>query len=217
MSQYQPNAAPGRSFIEKINLKFSNLSLSSSMSNFTEKDGSNEDETLIHNAFVAFYDTKGELYPDWLGVKKTHDRNPARPQTSTGTSSNSNSNSSYQPVRASYNSVHLAPTSTPPHSRENLYSESPEQEGRPTYTRRSNSRLQEMYNKSRQQSIPGASYNAHSQTSLGQRPAVPVRTNTAGQRLRDRVLNGSPQNGSQGSRSESPQGNEASRATWGRN
>lgn len=215
MSQYQPNAAPGRSFIEKINLKFSNLTVSSATS-FTEKDGSTDDDTLIHNAFVAFFDKRNEEYPEWLGAKpRARPNRPySRDSTETGSTYHPNQrssqhsadqshfNPSYQsnqfvPVRAAYNSPQSVPQETSSrleasHSRLSSGEEK-------TYTRRSNSRLQEMYNKSRHNS----GYNARSLLTQPSGSPAASRSNSAGQRLRDRVLNGDPSaNGT--------------RPTWGR-
>lgn len=206
MSQFQPNAAPGRSFISKINLKFSNLSLLASQASFSEKDGSTESDTLIHNAFVKFFDQNGEPYPDWLGVEIPARAAGRQKQVSTyqPVQTSNYLSQQYQPVRASYNSATLQGSYSPQqgHSRQGSESSESETGG---YTRRSSSKLQEMYNKSRQQSIPGAGYNAQQSTS---------RHNLTGGslRLRDRIMNSSPtQNGN---RYESQGG---SRATWGRN
>lgn len=191
MSQYQPNAAPGRSFIEKINLKFSNLAISSSASTYHEKDGNADDETLIHNAFVNFFDKRGEPYPEWLGVKtpppraarskSAYDTQSGYFNTHLSNQSANYSTSQYQPVRASYNSVNLAQSY---HLTQSTSSHNSSEGEEKTYTRRSNSRLQEMYNKSRQNSALGYS----SQGSAQQAPSA-SRANSS-QRLRDRVLNG---------------------------
>lgn len=180
MSQYQPNAAPGRSFISKINSKFSNLSISNT---FTEKDGSTPEDTIIHNAFVRFFSENNERYPEWLGVKST--QNDARSgQREYQHQSLSNAASRYQPVRASYNSSHLAQLQSsfsPTHSRHSLTGSGEEK----SQVRRSNTRLQEMYNRTRQQSAPGGGY------SLAQ-PLASSRTNSTSSRLRDRLMNASP-------------------------
>lgn len=216
MSQFQPNAAPGRSFISKINLKFSNLSLLASQATFSEKDGNSETDTLIHNAFVRFFDQRGEPYPEWLGVEvpaRSAGRQKQQSATSSFQPSQSGLSLQYQPVRASYNSTHLqqhlqqsfSPQQTASHSRQGSQGSENETGG---YTRRSSSRLQEMYNKSRQQSVPGAGYNALQSTSRHNL------TGTVGSlRLRDRIMNSSPtQNGT---KYDSP--TNGSRATWGRN
>lgn len=216
MSQFQPNAAPGRSFISKINLKFSNLTLLTTQSSYSEKDGNSEDETLIHQAFVRFFDERNEPYPEWLGVQVPA-RNSARARLLNSTdkylsSQASASLSQYQPVRTSYNSpsqpASSLPQQTPTHSRQSSQSDSLDSEER-GYTRRSNSRLQQMYNKSRQQSIPGAGYNA--QQSTTSRPTLTG--GSASLRLRERLMNASPteNNGRYDSLSN------GSRATWGRN
>lgn len=156
MSQFQPNAAPGRSFIERINSKFSNLKLSEK---FTESDGSTEDDTLIHNAFVRFFDSRQEPYPEWLGAKSTDAGKQYLSPWLTLT---------LQPVRASYNAHPVTPSHVE------------EEEERPTTSRARSSRLQELYQKSRQQSS----------TSTPTRPLGVSRTNTAGTRIRERVMNG---------------------------
>lgn len=218
MSQFQPNAAPGRSFISKINLKFSNLSLLKVLTSYSDKDGNTEDDTLIHNAFVRFFDEQGQPYPEWLGVSAS--KSAARPtqasrnnsasgsQSAHGNSSTSGNYSGsqttqYQPIRTSYNSNSAANL---PQYTSQSHSETADSEER-GYTRRSSSKLQEMYNKSRKQSIPGAGYNA-------QQTVQPTsRQNLLGSlRLRDRIINGSLSQG--GGRYESLGG---SRASWGRN
>lgn len=216
MSQFQPNAAPGRSFISKINLKFSNLSLLKVLSSYSDKDGSTDDDTLIHNAFVRFFDERGEPYPEWLGVSVPARSAARQARTAAGNystfqpTSGSQATSAlaqYQPVRASYNSSNSASTYQPQqtHSRQNSNADSADDER--GYTRRSNSRLQEMYNKSRQQGIPGAGYNAQQA-----QPSTSRQNLTASLRLRDRIMNGSP---TQGGRYDSPPS--GSRASWGRN
>lgn len=209
MSQFQPNAAPGRSFISKINLKFSNLSLLKVLSSHSDKDGSTENDTLIHNAFIRFFDERGQPYPEWLGVSASS-RPATRPIQPTSQSYSASQTTSslgqYQPIRTSYNS-NTSPTFLPQHSRLSSIPDSAESDER-VYTRRSSSRLQEMYNKSRQQSIPGAGYNAQPTQQPKSRQNL-----TAGGRLRDRVMNGSTSQG--GGRYESP--TSGSRASWGRN
>lgn len=215
MSQFQPNAAPGRSFISKINLKFSNLTILSSLPSNSEKDGKTDDDTLIHHAFVRFFDQRGEPYPEWLGVEVPA-RSSARhkQQSSAGgytTSHSAASLSQYQPVRTNYNSPNLSSSflsqQTSTYSRHNSLPDSADRE-EIGYTRRSSSRLQEMYNKSRQQSIPGAGYNVQQSTSRQN-----LTGNVASLRLRERLMNGTPTQ-SNGSHESSTGG---SRATWGRN
>lgn len=217
MSQYQPNAAPSRSFIEKINSKFSSLSVSSSLHHHTDKDGSSEDDTLIHKAFVNFYESRGEPFPEWLGVKRKSSRGNKH-----GTSAKSsqtqvslaNSNSQFQPVRASYNSLDLEPKNNSPapvlggYSRQNSVLES--EGGEKSYTRRTNSKLQEMYNKSRQQSVAASAYSMLSQQShysSHSQPSPAARTNSSasGNRIRERVMNGS-----------SFSGDSSARPSWGK-
>lgn len=204
MSQYQPNVAPNRSFIEKINSKFSGLSVSGSLSSSSEHDGSSDDQTLIHKAFVKFFDSNNEPYPDWLGVK--HPQNPrqhsegyANGGAHASRGSMDYQNSQYQPVRASYNS-----TSHRQELRDNdggdiaRASSLPAAGSQGGYTRRTNSRLQEMYQKSRQKAPMDLSNNGIPQPSLG------GRNNSTSQMRRDRVLN------SRSSQLDEP------RASWGR-
>lgn len=223
-----------KNFLSKIkenySSKFSNLSLTSSIQNIShhsDHDGNSEDDTLIHNAFVKYFDGKSEPYPEWLGVK-------TQQQSSRPTNVNSNYRSEYQPVYSNYNS---GGQGTSQYSSQNQYSGSqyqPQQSyqqpqvsqstqqpadvepQRPAYTPRSSSRLQDMYNKSRQQSIPGSGYNTQSY------PAGPVRTNssTTGSRLRERMLNSSPSmtglNQASSSSNSNTGSSNSSRATWGR-
>ncbi|KAM9902108.1 hypothetical protein OXX79_004134 [Metschnikowia pulcherrima] len=212
MSQYQPNAAPGRSFIEKINSKFSSLSVSSSLHHHTDKDGSSEDDTLIHKAFVNYFESKGEPFPEWLGVKENtrtkRGSNSATTRNSESRFSPANGNSQFQPVRASYNSPELTQSSQSPsqaiHGRQNSVTDSEGEEK--SYTRRQNSRLHALYNKSRQQSLPGSGYSSSGQISQQIPSGQPAasRSNSSGQRIRDRVMHGGSYSG------------ESSKPTWGK-
>lgn len=198
MSQYQPNAAPGKSFISKINSKFSNMSISLHL----EKDGSTEDDTLIHNAFVKFFDSQGQGYPEWLGVKSSN--SSASPYGQQRYGQPDYLQLKYQPVRASYNSQSYSPQEQAS-SRPSLggqwlqQSQSPPAEDRPAYTRRSSSKLQDMYQRLRasagSQGSPGAPARS---TSAG---ASTARSTAAGQRLREKMMNGPTTN---------------TRPTWGR-
>lgn len=194
MSQYQPNATPGRSFIEKINSKFSSLSVSSTLQQHVEKDGNSEDDTLIHKAFVKFFDERNEPYPEWLGVKNDKRASRGARRYADGDNlrhlggySPTAAQSQFQPVRASYNSVNLGQSgpSSASHSRQGSLASSEGEEK--SYTRRTNSRLQAMYNKSRQQSVPGAGYLV---LQLLPHPSQTVGRTSTSQRLRDRVMNG---------------------------
>ncbi|PVH16459.1 uncharacterized protein CXQ87_004750 [Candidozyma duobushaemuli] len=199
MSQYQPNAAPGKSFISKINSKFSTMAISS----HTEKDGSTEDDTLIHNAFVKFFDEQGQGYPEWLGTKNQNGAQPYR--------GSYQEQSKYQPVRASYNSTPSASTNysnnsanytatnpatasqTGPRPTSGGYSSSDE---RPAYTRKSSSKLQDMYQRSR---ASAGSQGSPSAPGRSQSSGSTPRSTAAGQRLREKMMNGS-----------------SARPTWGR-
>ncbi|CAG89173.1 DEHA2F10692p [Debaryomyces hansenii CBS767] len=243
-NQQENESGIQKNFLSKIKQnysnKFSNISLSSSIQNMSihsDHDGNSEDDTLIHNAFVKYFDSKGEPYPEWLGVK-TKEQN-SRPSNS---NSNSHYRSEYQPVYSSYNSggqgasqnqqnqnsgtrsqapSYFQPQHTPHNASQNTSQHAPQhvpeaEPQRPTYTPRSSSRLQDMYNKSRQQSIPGSGYNTQSY------PSGPLRTNssTTGSRLRERMLNTSPSmNGlNQATKNNNPNTDSSgnSKATWGR-
>lgn len=197
MSQYQPNAAPGRSLISKINSKFSNMSIS----HHVEKDGSSEDDTLIHNAFVKFFDSRGQAYPEWLGVAKSKTSNSA-PQLRYAQPDYLLLK--YQPVRADYNSTpepnSYAPKDTRPSSTgQALQASSSPSEERPGYTRRSNSRLQDMYQRLRASAGSQVSPSTPGRSSSGSAPTA--RTTAAGQRLREKMMGGPS----------------SSAPTWGRN
>lgn len=238
-NQQENESGIQKNFLSKIKQnysnKFSNLSLSSSIQNISihsDHDGNSEDDTLIHNAFVKYFDGKGESYPEWLGVKTNQ-------PSSRPSNSNSNYRSEYQPVYSSYNSSGQGAnqnkqsqysgnrTQTSSYFQPQQASQQQQQQQqqpvpvpevesqRPAYTPRSSSRLQDMYNKSRQQSIPGSGYNTQSY------PSGPSRTNssTTGSRLRERMLNASPSmNGLNASANNNSNtdysGN--SKATWGR-
>ncbi|CCE83529.1 Piso0_004107 [Millerozyma farinosa CBS 7064] len=215
-SRYENGSSEQKNFFAKIkenySSKFSNLSLSSPMqhiSNFSEHDGNSDDDTLLHNAFVKYFDQKGEPYPDWLGVNSQNSSNVSK--------INQYQNSPYQPVYSNYNSNSTQPQHSASHvPRQNNTpnaNEAPEEAypQRPTYIPRKSSRLQDMYNRSRQQAIPGSGYNSQIH-----QPA-PTRSNsssTTGSRLRERMFNASANTYSN---SGSPSNNEsAGRATWGR-
>lgn len=244
MNQYQQENATGeqKNFLSKIkqnySSKFSNLSLSSGIPNMSshDHDGSTEDDTLVHNAFVKYFDSKGEAYPEWLGVKT-----PAQNTRTNHQNSSAYRNSEFKPVYANYNSEPQAqpmqqnqqynqqnnqnqykPTSNrtqqaqPQEFQEQQQEQMEPEPQRPAYTPRSSSRLQDMYNKSRQQSIPGSGYNTQPF------PGGPARTNsssTTGSRLRERMLNASPSmNGLNHARanSNSSAGSSNTKATWGK-
>lgn len=191
MSQYQPNAAPGKSFISKINSKFSKMSIL----HHTEKDGSSEDDTLIHNAFVKFFDDTNQPYPDWLGVKNATNQAGRRVDYL---------GAEYQPVRANYNLAGSVSSYQPTHTRQSgsqshshshslSQSQSPTQSQQsldqpvrpPTYTRRSNSKLQDLYQKLRQTGAPTSGRYTTEQPQV-----APGARNAAGLRLRERMMNG---------------------------
>lgn len=226
--QYQTGSAPGtgaaatqgqgrsadeqKTFLSKIkqnySAKFGNLSLTSSIqrvSNYVDKDGDSEMDTLIHKAFVMYFDERGEAYPEWLGMPPPRaNRAGAGGSGAYGGSysapgtSGAGAGSRFQPVYSSYNSPAPAPSSAPASgpsgpsgagagpsagpSGANLDRPLPST-NQSAYKPRSSSRLQDMYNKSRQQHTPGGGYNTVNQG--------PNRTNssTSGSRLRERMMN----------------------------
>lgn len=192
MSQFQPNAAPGKSFISKINSKFLSLSLSSTIQTIhSDKDGSTPDTTLIHQAFVNYFNQRNEPYPAWLGEEVPPPRaNRLAPSYPSQQALYLPRNQSqYQPVRANYNT-----------QRSELPPSDQDVSRKPSYTPRS-SKLLDLYNKSRQQAVPGAGYNVQLS-----------RANSTGgstTRLRDRVYNSPSMNGLN-------QAAGSSKPTWGR-
>ncbi|KAI5969995.1 MSO1 [Candida margitis] len=160
---------------ENYSTRFANLSLSSPV----EKDGSTEDDTLIHRAFVKYYESKGLPYPDWLGVKTfdqqhSNQQQPAygRSQSySTGANNGGghayrghSSSSQFQPVRQDnlFNKSYAQRSFNQQRQDENDANIQLQEQGQgkaPPPFQRSSSKLQDMYNKSRQQSTPGSGYN----------------------------------------------------------
>ncbi|CAD1808658.1 Sec1-binding region of Mso1 family protein [Candida parapsilosis] len=159
---------------ENYGARFANLSLSSP----AEKDGSTEDDTLIHRAFVKYYESKGLPYPEWLGVKtfdqqhphqQQHQQHPSygRSQSYSSGSSNSgghayrghSSSTQFQPVRQD-NLFNKSYSQRSYNQQQRMQDENDAGQGQtPPPFQRSSSKLQEMYNKSRQQSTPGSGYN----------------------------------------------------------
>lgn len=203
-----------RNFFAKLKdsyaARFSNISTAVQR----EADGDSEDDTLIHRAFVKYFDSMHQSYPEWLGEKR---QRPLANQYQSRTYQGQQQAQAGQRPR-------LYQDELQPVQVENNYSEAPsfqrgnswsqggqqrqETHSAParTYTR-SSSRLQDMYNRSREQSVPGAGYSSQSYQ--------PARSNSASgngssSRLRDRILNTQtppPLSGSQ----QTP-----ARATWGR-
>lgn len=176
--------------------------MSGSLSSSPEHDGSSDDQTLIHKAFVKFFDSNNEPYPDWLGVKHPqHMRQHSEGYASGGSYASRGSmdyqSSQYQPVRASYNSTHRQELTDNDGGDIARASSLPVAGSQGGYSRRGNSRLQEMYQKSRQKAPMDAGNSIVSQPSLG------GRHNSTSQMRRDRVLNGGSQLGEP-------------RASWGR-
>lgn len=176
-----------KNFLSKIKQNYSSKfarTLPSSihtLSTHVDKDGETEDDTLIHKAFVQYFDNRGESYPDWLGAKGPDGQTHVNPY----------GDSPYQPVYAEYNS-----DTNPSVEKEKVKETGKYESDTPTTQSslqqrssnypRTSSRLQDMHNKSRQQAIPGSGYNAQLTS--------PARSNSGlvkGSRLRERILNNS--------------------------
>ncbi|KAK6205550.1 Sec1-binding region of Mso1-domain-containing protein [Scheffersomyces amazonensis] len=163
--------------------------------NYTDKDGLTEDDTLIHNAFVKYFDSQGQVYPDWLEVKHTKPHSTHQTYQQSFTTTVRHQEQSYQPH---YNNhEHLSPVSISPSDSQNTQNSG---------YHRGVSRLQSMHNASRQQVVVGAGYTSLSSSSSfasTNSNHQPVRTNssTSGSRLRDRIINSTSMN--QNSRSSS--------------
>lgn len=169
--------------------KFSQLNISSGSAK--ERDGDTEDDTLIHNAFIKYFDNKNEEYPDWLGANAKQLQN-ARTQGPRSkydyyknaefkpVEQNNRYNNSYQQQQINYNQTLTQPNV----AAQNTNNSAPAQLERPAYQSRG-SRLLDMHNKSRQSST--TSYN-----SLPYQPARTNSTSLAGSRLRERMLNTQP-------------------------
>lgn len=159
-------------FFSKIRSNYSQKLANLSFRN-SEQDGNTADDTLIHNAFVRYYDKRQLPYPDWLGVKQKTG-SASGPSSYSGTSSGPSqySSSPYQPIaRASY----LEPR---PQLQETQL------ELRSSYTRPS--RLTDMYNKSR------SSNNVYGQQ---QRALVLLNpTNISASKIRERMYSNSSSN-----------------------
>ncbi|KAG7191718.1 uncharacterized protein KQ657_002854 [Scheffersomyces spartinae] len=130
-------------FFSKIRSNYSQKLANISFRN-SEHDGNTPDETLIHNAFVRYYDKRQLPYPEWLGVKQQAGGATVGGSLYPNSSGYSQySSSPYQPVRAS--------TADPQPLQQYLQQRPPIQETqldqRVSYTRPS--RLTDMYNKSR--------------------------------------------------------------------
>lgn len=196
-----------KTFLAKLkdnyNSRFGNFALTSTIqrsSTYKDKDGNDANDTLIHNAFVKYFDTQNQPYPDWLGVPNRQENNQYRPQSSI------KAQSRYQPVYRN--------TTSPPNPERQETQYDP-RSSTGSYQPRSASRLQDMYNKSKQQHVPGAGY-----TTVNQPPS---RTNssTSGSRLRERMMKSNSMTGmnnvvhDDASRNSNGNGN-GPRASWKR-
>lgn len=144
MMSSQPSTGFFAKFRSNYTAKLSNLSIGSSVS--AEKDGSSEDDTLIHKALVKHFDTTaGRAYPEWLGVARDTTSSSSQKYTP------DYSRSELQPVaRPSYQAPTPSQSAPSPSSQQNTS----ETLQRPSYQPRTSSRLQEMYNKTRQVAPP---------------------------------------------------------------
>ncbi|CAX45494.1 conserved hypothetical protein [Candida dubliniensis CD36] len=157
------HTSAGGGFFSKIKENYSSklAGLSLAGGPYVEKDGSSEDSTLIHNAFVKYYDSKGLPYPDWLGVKTFQSQQQQQQQQGYGRNQYQQdySQSKYQPVRQdnTFNNSYA----TRQQQQQQQYQQQTNGTNRPNSGgyHRSSSRLQDLYNKSRQQTIPGQGYN----------------------------------------------------------
>lgn len=220
MNQYQNRSTEEqKSFLSRVkdNYKsnFLNLSITSSIqkaSSHVDKDGKTETDTLIHKAFVEYYDNNNLPYPDWLGVpQRASDGAGTRNGHSTGNGNGFQSygrqTSQFQPVYTNYNSPQNETQTQPQQPQPQRQNSGNSQL---TYKPRTSSRLQDMYNKSRQQHVPGGAYNSSAVTQQ------PARTNssTSGARLRERMMNSSSMTGMNNIINEDKPAN--GRAQWGR-
>lgn len=153
----------------------------------SEKDGNTEQDTLINLAFIKYFDEKNLPYPDWLGVPQKQQQ----PGQATYTNTQSQYSSQYQPVQTSnhFNNSYYQQQAarnaqainTPTQDNSN------DDTGKILYQRRSSSRLEDMHNRSRQQSIPGSGYSSQAYQIS---PASNAGNNTS--RLRERMLSQNP-------------------------
>lgn len=160
------HTSAGGGFFSKIKENYSSklAGLSIAGGPYVEKDGSSEDNTLIHNAFVKYYDSKGLPYPDWLGVKTFQSQQQQQQQGYVRTQYQQDySQSKYQPVRQdnTFNNSYNARQTQQQQQQQQQHQQQTNGSDRPNSGgyQRSSSRLQDLYNKSRQQSIPGQGYN----------------------------------------------------------
>lgn len=79
-------------FFLRIRDNYSSRFQSLSINTQQEKDGDTEDDTLIHQAFVKYFDERQMPYPEWLGVKEGGNAAAKDPYVY----------SEYQPVRQTY-------------------------------------------------------------------------------------------------------------------
>lgn len=218
MNQYQNRSSEEqKTFLSRIkdnySATFGNLSITNSIqkaSSHVDKDGDSENKTLIHTAFVRYFDSKGEAYPEWLGEAPKTGRGLAGRGLAgsygslAGTygsvnGSYSGQNSQYKPVYGQYNSstvLSQRPQPLPTQSAQGSFAGNLADGGSSslgsmlgsTYKPRSSSRLQDMYNKSRQQQVPGGGYTTVSH---------PNRSNssTSGSRLRERMMHSNSMTG----------------------
>ncbi|KAI5963337.1 MSO1 [Candida pseudojiufengensis] len=164
----------GGGFFSKIKENYSTKLANLSLSNYSEKDGSSEDDTLIHNAFVKYYESKGLPYPEWLGVKIIdHQQQPNYGSRSSSYNNNSSNNgqshayrnhssnniSQFHPVRQDnvFNNSYSQRTYNQQQQQQQQPTVGSSSQQHPTY-QRSSSKLQDMYNKSRQQSQTSSNY-----------------------------------------------------------
>lgn len=221
MNQGEVTSGERRNFLSKIKDNYSHtfakLLLSSSLQNATpykERDGDADDDTLIHNALVSYYDRKGESYPEWLGAKP-RPNGTVRHHSMVETGSY---DPRFKPVYASYNtpsttnSGFVLQQGDSNNAPQRSYSLDQVNAAEKSYLPRSSSRLQQMYN-TRKHSFQGYGYNT--QIYSGE-PSGGGATSATGSRLRDKVFNGGgSMNGSYTANTHTSS-NGGPRATWNR-
>lgn len=184
MSQCQPNVAPNRSFIEKINTKFSSLTVKGALGS-SEHDGPTEDETFIHKAFLKFFDLNNEPYPAWLGVLEQTSRHNSAPNYQLEDQFVPRPfESRFKPVRTSVHSENLQGKNEDGGDLTRT-SSLPVGSASGGYSTRGNSRLQEMYQKLRLN--PQESGNP---VQRGTPTSCAGRSNSTSQMIRDRLIMG---------------------------
>lgn len=171
---------------ENYTQKFANVTIT------LDKDGNTDDDTLIHNAFVKYFDQKQEPYPDWLGVAQRNNATGSNGSSvSTGpngtystTTPKNNMYSQFQPVESTnrYNNSYQQQQQN--QAQQIQQQQLPQQSSpeKPSYGRKSS--LQALHDKSRQQVVPGSGYTSGTPSQYSPRPNG---YSTTGSRLREKM------------------------------